>query len=377
MNETPPADGPATENKTETPPPAVAADNSDNTNSPHSVVLGGVIGVVLLSAAVVLFSSYTHWSIYAVAGVLALIGVLLVAGVLFAETPPEGASPIRSFTEPLLIIVFLVTALPRLKPYIKSDLLFIGIVVAALLVLVVRRDYRRTLIQSLVLVFCCYTAVVFFQNRQDLRRGLQTKTETFKEASKKFVSFKYIRDALKLKDQVSTLRLAPYMAAIDSELPKIKTQAASLASGIPHTRQQDVIYAIFKWVTENVEYRKDPDGSWGNGDYIQPPLQTIESLAGDCDDSSILLASLLESLGIKTYLIFIPRHVFVLVEPEPNTLTERLGKPVGKIEGRPVFALESTRDTPTMGAPSDFSALKDSEITVIRSSTKRTASLER
>ena len=46
-------------------------------------------------------------------------------------------------------------------------------------------------------------------------------------------------------------------------------------------------------------------------DYLQFPKQTLEFLAGDCDDLSILYSSLLEAAGIGTAFVTTPGHIFV------------------------------------------------------------------
>jgi len=46
-------------------------------------------------------------------------------------------------------------------------------------------------------------------------------------------------------------------------------------------------------------------------DYLQFPAQTLETRAGDCDDLSILYATLLESAGIETAFITVPGHIYV------------------------------------------------------------------
>ena len=46
-------------------------------------------------------------------------------------------------------------------------------------------------------------------------------------------------------------------------------------------------------------------------DYLQFPKQTLEFLAGDCDDLSILYSSLLEAAGIETAFVTTPGHIFV------------------------------------------------------------------
>jgi tetratricopeptide (TPR) repeat protein len=46
-------------------------------------------------------------------------------------------------------------------------------------------------------------------------------------------------------------------------------------------------------------------------DFLQFPRQTFQYKAGDCDDLSVLYASLLESVGIETAFITIPGHIFM------------------------------------------------------------------
>jgi len=65
--------------------------------------------------------------------------------------------------------------------------------------------------------------------------------------------------------------------------------------------------AMFYFVRDNVQYVNDPV----KFEFAKEPGYTLEVGAGDCDDSSILLSSLLRSVGIETRFVFIPRHVYV------------------------------------------------------------------
>jgi len=59
-------------------------------------------------------------------------------------------------------------------------------------------------------------------------------------------------------------------------------------------------------------YASDPSNPFGEGiDYVQSPSKTLNLKGGDCDDLAVLYASLLESVGVTTKLIYIPQHVFV------------------------------------------------------------------
>ncbi len=48
-------------------------------------------------------------------------------------------------------------------------------------------------------------------------------------------------------------------------------------------------------------------------DFLQFPRQTLDYKAGDCDDLSILYASLLEAVNIETALITVPGHIYIAV----------------------------------------------------------------
>jgi tetratricopeptide (TPR) repeat protein len=53
-------------------------------------------------------------------------------------------------------------------------------------------------------------------------------------------------------------------------------------------------------------------------DEIQFPRQTLNKKAGDCDDSSILLAACLENLGIRTMLLGTADHIFIMFDTGVN-----------------------------------------------------------
>ena len=70
-----------------------------------------------------------------------------------------------------------------------------------------------------------------------------------------------------------------------------------------------------------LEYVIDPDSSYielseneNALDYLQFPVQTLDFRAGDCDDLSILYASLYEAIGIPTAFVTIPGHIFIAVD---------------------------------------------------------------
>jgi hypothetical protein len=67
---------------------------------------------------------------------------------------------------------------------------------------------------------------------------------------------------------------------------------------------------LLDFVSNDIMYVSDPDDGH---EYAKDPLSTLISGGGDCEDQSVLLCSLLESVGVKTYMGFTSDHVFVLV----------------------------------------------------------------
>ncbi len=73
--------------------------------------------------------------------------------------------------------------------------------------------------------------------------------------------------------------------------------------------------------TLGVAYVPDPNNPYASiadtqraVDTINYPYQTLERLSGDCDDTTVLLASLLGNVGIRTQFVDAPGHIFLLVD---------------------------------------------------------------
>ena len=60
---------------------------------------------------------------------------------------------------------------------------------------------------------------------------------------------------------------------------------------------------------KEIKYVSDPRGT---GDHIQPVDETLTLKAGDCEDQTILLNSLLEAVGVRTLMAFTDDHVLTL-----------------------------------------------------------------
>ena len=102
-----------------------------------------------------------------------------------------------------------------------------------------------------------------------------------------------------------------------------------------------------------VAYVPDPDNPYSSisetphaVDTIQYPRQTLATRAGDCDDTSVLLAALLENVGVPTQLVDVPGHIFLLVDTgihERNRLALAVAENLYVVSGDEVWIpLETT-----------------------------------
>ncbi|MBO4281794.1 MAG: hypothetical protein J5873_01190 [Bacteroidales bacterium] len=65
-------------------------------------------------------------------------------------------------------------------------------------------------------------------------------------------------------------------------------------------------FSLIKSIKEQYKYVKDPKGF----DYFADPTESIALMAGDCDDHSILMASVLEAIGASVRIVWAPGHVY-------------------------------------------------------------------
>lgn len=78
------------------------------------------------------------------------------------------------------------------------------------------------------------------------------------------------------------------------------------------------VFGIFNDVSNTVNYVSDPM----KDEYVAGPMETWESRGGDCDDFSILLASMYEAVGLDASIVEVynttTAHAFVIVRIEQD-----------------------------------------------------------
>lgn len=99
-----------------------------------------------------------------------------------------------------------------------------------------------------------------------------------------------------------------YKSKIDKNNYKLRKLALSLVKDCEPNNKECMIVNIYRYIQSEINYLSDPV----NLELIQSPEETLSLNAGDCEDLSILLASLLYNIGINSYLVHVPSHMYVM-----------------------------------------------------------------
>jgi len=104
------------------------------------------------------------------------------------------------------------------------------------------------------------------------------------------------------------VRLAkPYIDKIVIDDGELRELASAIVED--YGEKEGKVNAIYRYIVENFMYIADPE----NTEFVQSPFETLDLEGGDCEDLAILACSLLENIGIKTYLVLTENHAYALV----------------------------------------------------------------
>ena len=117
-----------------------------------------------------------------------------------------------------------------------------------------------------------------------------------------------INEVVRLTDINETPRNSITLDMVNGADPLIKETADRIASiSCESGKKVCQAKAMFYFVRDNFDYVSDPNSV----EFVKTAKESLYVHSGDCDDASVLLANLLDAIGIRTRFVFIPGHVFV------------------------------------------------------------------
>lgn len=175
---------------------------------------------------------------------------------------------------------------------------YLAIIVAIGLV----SSLRGALFTALVAMLAIGCLRYVTRYRDDIDRGRTTRRIAIQKIVRNLTGISPRRDPGAIAGY------APYLDKIDARAPAVNRLAVELTRGCAPEDRVCETARILRFVTDSIEYRNDPRG----GELVRGPAETIALQAGDCEDKSILLVSLLESVGHHSYMVFTPDHAYAL-----------------------------------------------------------------
>lgn len=121
-----------------------------------------------------------------------------------------------------------------------------------------------------------------------------------------FVQLRFL-NGIEIGNETGANNIREAASQIRADDPVIKQVATSIASQSCTESKICHAKAMYYFVRDNIKYVSDPYEK----EYIASPVETLKTGGGDCDDGAILLANLLEAVGIRTKIVVVPGHAMV------------------------------------------------------------------
>ncbi len=290
-------------------------------------------------------SSFAYWDSLT----LRILGVTAAAGGIFlfvaaffnteAREKSHSIHPLRSYLFSLFITLLLLFLI-RLVAGIISNTMWALIIAGAglLLALVV---FRKALVQVATTLLAIVFLFVTISNRHDVLSGHMEFKDAIRQCGHIVFQIGPIQD-------VANLLLAGnymgYLSRIDYHDEQINIMATRL---VVDTNDDEMLKTkrILGFVSNEIHYISDPEDG---AEYAKDPISTLIAGGGDCEDQTLLLCSMLESVGVKTYIVFTDDHVFALVRFSQGTRLSGIA-PYLFVDGAPCYALDASDPGASIG----------------------------
>ena len=259
-------------------------------------------------------------------------GLFLFVAAFFNTEARERSNsihPLRSYLFSFFFVLLTLCLLRFLGGLITSFTVSVVVMYTGLLAALI--VFRKAMVQVVSTMLVLAFLFVTFHNLNDILARRVAFRDAVRQCGQAIFKIGPIQD-------VANIMLAgtyiTYLNRIEYRNEQINTLASKM---VARTQDDDLRKTIIllNFVSNDIQYLSDPDGL----EYAKNPINTLIAGAGDCEDQALLLCSLLESVGVKTYMAFTDDHVFVLVHFNMK-YADLKAAPCVYIEGSPCYALD-------------------------------------
>lgn len=263
-----------------------------------------------------------------------------------ANRPAPQISPSKApyklgFIQSIGLIFGIFSILRFLFEYIPTNEQRIGAIAITVLALIFISALRKALFITLNTILFLVCALFIITHFNKIRHGEVSLKEATNKILQAYVGLSPISG---LKESFSSSMYNKYIAKIDPVSSDINLLASKIVNKCQAGDRICEADSIARFVSGNIRYTSDPVTST---DYIKTPQQTLISKSGDCEDMTILTASLLESIGIRTLMAFEKQHTYPFACFENSNKLSRYSHI--KIKGYSCFPLEPTSKNSSFG----------------------------
>lgn len=272
--------------------------------------------------------------------VLKILGVTVAAGGIFlfvaaffnteARDQSNSIHPLRSYLTSIFITLLVLFAIRGAAAIISSaawSMVLVGVGLLAALVI-----FRKALVQVATTLLAIVFVFVIISNRNDILVGNMKLKDVARQCGQLVFQIGPLQE-------VANLMLAGnymgYLSRIDYHDQQLNQMTTRL---VADTQDDEVkkTQVLLDFVSKEIHYVSDP----GDGvEYAKDPVSTLIAGGGDCEDQTLLLCSMLETVGVKTYIAFTDEHVFALVPFRKSHLLPAAA-PFLTIDDTPCYALD-------------------------------------
>jgi hypothetical protein len=296
------------------------------------------ISFSVVSVYLIIFCSCTYlfWPslpMQIVGGTAALLGIMLLStAILNKGTAPRKHSCytrtwyLVAFMSALLVLV----VLRSLVRHIDNHVFVASLIYGSLIFLFIA--FRKAMVQILMALVAVVFVSMMAVNWSSATKGEIGFLGILEKSGQAIFKIQHIEEI------ANTLIAGNYMGYLnkvdyrDPQLNRVATRT------VVNTNDDDLAKtkALLDFVSNDLHYVSDPNDGI---EYAKPPVETIISGGGDCEDKTVVLCSLLESVGVKTFMGFTPDHVFALVH-FPKSYPALRGVPFIIVEGQRCYILD-------------------------------------
>jgi hypothetical protein len=278
-----------------------------------------------------------------VLGVTAAIGGIFLFAAAFFNTEGreygESMHPLRSYLISVLITLLVLVAIRLAAGMINNE--FWSVVLAAVGLLVALVVFRKALVQVGTTALAAVFIFVTVSNREQILVGNMKFKDVARQCGQIVFQIGPVRDVVNL---LLAGNYAGYLSRIDYHDEQINIIATRL---VADTGDDEVLKtrAILDFVSNEIKYVSDP----GDGvEFTKGPVTTLLAGGGDCEDQTLLLCSMLETVGVKTYIVFTDEHVFALAYLSGRGILPGVA-PYLFVDGLPCYSLDPSEPAASIG----------------------------